>query len=408
MRIGLVVDVDYPHVGEVRPMKLARSLHKAGHSVVFMCANSRKRPVMEDLDYGRVYRFSRFLKSTMFSLLAAPMPLNLLWTSWLRRIARTECLDVLVCSNIRLALPTILAGKRLRIPVVLDLQENNREAVKLYAKTRFYHHAIRNSRLVGFFEDLSVKLADHTWVVVQERIDALPPRLRGKASVVCHTPNLEDLAASEKLAREPQNENFALVYVGLFTPGMGSIEPILQALPYVLAVDKKVVFLIGGGGGYLEPLVKELGIQDHVVFEGLIEPAKVTAWLRRGNLGIIAYAVNPYSNSTVSNKLFHYMVSGLPILSTDMAPTRRILQEVGCGVTFPANSSPKEIADIILQLKNAPEKRAEMAARGRQAVLEKYNWEADFRRALACLENLVEGRRSDNPRVEAKIHSTAL
>lgn len=391
MRVGIVVDVDYPHVGEVRPTKLARSLERAGHWVVFMSSNSRQRPVTEDLDYSRVYRFSYFLKSKMFPWLAAPSPLNPLWALWIARIARIECIDVLICSNIRIALPTIWAAKSLRIPVVLDLQESNREAVKLYPKTRLYHYVIRNSRLVGFLEDLCVKLADHTWVVVQERADSLPPGLRtsGKISVLCHTPSLDDLQAPENQGVRPQNKNFTLIYVGLFAPGMGSVEPILMALPYVLAVDKKVQFLIGGGGAHLEPLVKELGIQDHVVFEGLIEPEKVTEWLRRGDLGIIAYAVNPYSNATVSNKLFHYMVSGLPILSTDMAPTRRILQEVGCGVTFPVDSNPQEIAQIILQLKNAPEKRAAMAERGRQAVLAKYNWAVDFDRALGCLERLV-------------------
>ncbi len=391
MRVGITIDVDYPHVGEVRPTKLARSLQRAGHQVVFISWNSRQRPVTEDLGYGRVYRFAYFLKSCIFPLLSAPSPLNPLWALWIARIGRKECLDVFVSSNLRIALPTIVAAKLLRKPVVLDLQENNREAVKSYPKTRPHHYIIRNSQLVGLLEDLCVRLADHTWVVIEERLETMPPRLRklGKFGVVCHTPSLEELQASERQRTRPKDDNFTLVYLGLFAPGLGSVEPILMALPYVLERDKKVRFLIGGGGKHLVPLVEQLGIQDSVVFTGLIQPENVPVWFQQGDLGIIAYLVNSFTNTTISNKLFHYMAAGLPVLSTDMAPTRRILEEVGCGRTIPLDSTPQEIAEIILRLKNSPEERAAMGQRGRQAVLEKYNWAFDFGRALSSLERLV-------------------
>lgn len=397
MKVGIVVDVDYPHVGEVRPTKLARSLRRAGNEVVFISPNSRQRAVTEDLGYGRVYRFGYFLKSRAFPLLSAPSPLNPLWVSWIARIARKERLDVFVASNIRIALPTIVAAKLLRKPLVLDLQENNREVVKVYPKTRPHHYITKNSKVVGLLEDLCVRLADHTWVVIDERIAAIPSSLRkpGKISVVCHTPGLEEVQASEKRCPKPKNDDFTLVYFGLFAPGVGSVEPILMALPSVLERDKKVRFLVGGGGEHLIPLVQKLGIQDNVCFTGLIQPENLPVWLQQGDLGIIAYPVNSFTNTTISNKLFHYMAAGVPVLSTDMVPTRRILNEVGCGRTIPAGSSYQELAEIILQLKNSPEKLAAMGQLGRQAVREKYNWNFDFGRALRCLEGLVASKVKD-------------
>ncbi|MGB2889222.1 MAG: glycosyltransferase family 4 protein [Candidatus Acidiferrales bacterium] len=397
MRVGITVDVDYPHVGEVRPTKLARSLQRAGHQVVFMSWNSRQRPVAEDLGYGRVYRFGDFLNWKMFPLLSAPSPLNPLWASWIGRIARRERLDVIVASNIRIALPTIIAAKLLRKPVVLDLQENNREVVKAYPKIWPHHYITKNSKLVGLLEDLCVRMADHTWIVIDERLEAIPLSLRrpGKISVVCHTPSLEELRASEKRRPRPKDDNFTLVYFGLFAPGVRSVEPILMALPYILERDKRVRFLVGGGGEHLVSLVKKLGIQDHVVFSGLIQPENLPAWLQQGDLGIIAYPVNSFTNTTISNKLFHYMAAGIPVLSTDMVPTRRILEEVGCGRIIPEESSYPEIAEVILRLKNSPEKLAAMGQRGRQAVLEKYNWTFDFDRALTCLERLVSSEANE-------------
>jgi glycosyltransferase involved in cell wall biosynthesis len=206
---------------------------------------------------------------------------------------------------------------------------------------------------------------------------------------VCHTPSLEDLQVSEQPRTRSANDPFTLAYVGLFAPGIGSIEPILTALPYVLEQDKNVRFLIGGGGEHLLPLVKKLGIQDHVVFCGMIPSEKMLAWLQQADLGIVAYPVNAFTNVTISNKLFHYMAVGLPVLSTDMAPTRRILEEVGCGRTFPLGSTDQEVAQIILQLKNSPEERAAMEQNARAAILNKYNWNFDFEHALRCMETLV-------------------
>lgn len=392
MRVGIVVDVDYPHVGEIRPTKLARSLHESGHRVVFICSNSQQRSAVEDLDYARIYRFAYFLRSRMCHLLGAASPLNPLWVSWIAHVVRKEALDVLISSNIRIALPTIVAGKLLRKPVVLDLQENNREVVKVYPKTRLHHYITKNSKLVGFLEDLCVRLSDHTWIVIEDRLEAIPPKLRGrdKISVVCHTPTLEELYTSQAMPPKTPTGQFTLIYFGLFAPGVGSVEPILSALPYVLKRDKNIRFLIAGKGHeYLIPMIERLQIQGSVYFTGLIQPEQLPVWLQQGDLGIIAYPVNSFSNTTISNKLFHYMAAGLPVLSTDMIPTRRILNEVGCGRTFPKEASSQDIADIILQLKSSTTDLPAMGDRGRQAVLKKYNWTVDFGHALACLTGLV-------------------
>lgn len=405
MRVGIAVDVDYPHVGEVRPTKLARSLQRARHEVVFLCANTRKRPATEDLGFGRVYRFDYLLNSKLFPLVSAPSPINPVWVRWISEVARKEKIDAFIASNVRIALPTLVAGKTLGKPVVLDLQENNREVVKVYPKTRPHHYVTKNSKVVGLLEDLCVRWADHTWVVIEERIAAIPENLRerGRISVVCHTPGLDEVEKADRSGGKKVDGVFTLLYFGLFAPGVGSIEPILSALPYVLERDTGIRFLIGGGGEHLVPLVRKLGIEQHIEFNGLIQPENLPAWLRQGDLGTIAYPVNAFSNTTISNKLFHYMAAGIPVLSTDMIPTRRILNEVRCGRTFPEGSSDREIAEIILQLKNSPEELSAMGRRGRQAVLDKYNWSIDFGRALGCLERLVSSTRDGKDATEAVV-----
>jgi len=69
-------------------------------------------------------------------------------------------------------------------------------------------------------------------------------------------------------------------------------------------------------------------------------------------------------------------------------PTRRIIEEVGCGRIIPRGSTPADVARIILELRDASEIRAVMGARGQRAVVTKYNWESEFVGALRTIQEL--------------------
>ena len=255
------------------------------------------------------------------------------------------------------------------------------------------HYITRNGFFVGILERLCINLSDYVWVVVQDRSLSLPLHIlkEGKFNVVCNTPSLDkiDLDNEQDIRN---NKKFTLIYIGRFTGGIGPIELILRSLPYVVEKETDVRFLIGGietDRLKIEALIDELGIHDYVELHGVIKPENVPAWLLQGDVGVIPYTVNNYTNSTVSNKLFHYMSAGMPVLSTDMKPTRRIIEEVKCGQVIPAGSSYKNIAEMILLLKNSPQELSLMGKRAKIAIQEKYNWENDFGIALTSIKKLL-------------------
>lgn len=389
MNVGIVVQNEYPHVGLVRPRRLARSLRRAGHHVFFLSRNTGKLPSCEESADGRIYRFPYFLGTPLYPVASVLFPLNPLWLWWIYKVGRVEKPDIWIASNLRPALPTILAGWLQGSRTVMDLEENNPEAVKFYPKSRPWHYLLRNSWFVWALESLCALLSDHVWVVVEERKADMPRRVqrRRTVSVLGHPPSLEEVLDARADCR-PRNEVFTMAYVGLFAPGIGSIEPFLEAMPYVLARDPNVHLRIAGGR-QLEPLVQRLGIADHVCFDGMIPPEQLTEWLQQADVGLIGYRVARFTNTTVSNKLFHYMAAGLPVLSTAMIPTRRIIEQTGCGRVIPEGAGPEEIAQIILEMKQQTAARATMGERGRQAILESFNWEREFEQALATLERLA-------------------
>lgn len=398
MHVAIVMQNDYPNTGEVRPRRLARSLSRHGHQVTLLGWNNRTRPVEEDLGYARVRRFSFFLKSFLYRLLSSPSPLNPFWALWIWKAAKDIRPDLLVASNIRIALPMILAAKVLGKPTILDLQEHNAELAKLNPKTRWVHHLTRNDRLVAWLENACVKWADHTWVVVPERMEDLPPRVvrQRRVTVVSNTAELAEVETAESVHPRKGGE-FTLMLIGQVRGTFDFAAPFIGAVGYVAHHGKSVRMIIGGvqiDPKGLDDLAQKLGAQGRVEAEGMIPPEEIPRWLRRGDMGIVPWKVTPFTNMTISNKVFHYMAAGLPVLATAMRPTRRILDEVKCGVVIPEGGGPQEIGEILLRLMGTREELDAMGARGQQAVREKYNWDADYARAFASMQDLLSASRS--------------
>jgi len=394
MNVAIVVQNDFPNVGEVRPTRLGKSLSDHGHRVHILASNPRKEPFLEDLSYARVHRFRYFKNFSPSKLLNIPSPLNLFWLIWICEVIAKQKIDIVISSNIRVALPAILAARLMGKPVVLDLQENNEELVRHRPKTRFYHHLSRNPYLVRALEHLCARGAHSVWVVIEERLQSLPPDIKRKRKVLVikHTPNLEEVRPSKgaKLAR--MRSGFLMMYVGRFQGGFGRIELILQAMPRILSRDRTVQFVIGGvetRRSELEDIVLALNIKNNVHIHGKIEPEDIPDWLIQGDIGVLPYPVNLSTSTTISNKVFHYMAAGLPVLTTDMPPTRRIIEEFQCGRVIPSGSRPQDVANIILQMKENPKELRRMGENGIRAVIEKYNWNCDFHKALRCIEELA-------------------
>ena len=69
------------------------------------------------------------------------------------------------------------------------------------------------------------------------------------------------------------------------------------------------------------------------------------------------------------------MAMGKPVIVSDCAPLKRIIEETGAGFVF-QSGDPASFADAILTLKDIAV-REKMGDRGYHAVKSKYNWNVD-------------------------------
>ncbi|HZY80897.1 MAG TPA: glycosyltransferase family 4 protein [Cyclobacteriaceae bacterium] len=75
-------------------------------------------------------------------------------------------------------------------------------------------------------------------------------------------------------------------------------------------------------------------------------------------------------------KVFEYMAAGMPVIASKHGESARFVEEANAGILVEP-MDPKEIADAIQWLLDHPEEAAAMGKRGRQLILEKYNWEKE-------------------------------
>ena len=151
------------------------------------------------------------------------------------------------------------------------------------------------------------------------------------------------------------SDKFNVVYVGAIRP-VNNVGNILDAAKF-LKDNKEIQFLIYGDGNQkelLENRVVDEGI-DNVKFKGFVNKQSIPYILSKSSLNILNYSHTQYNwaRGNSSNKLFEYMASGKPIIST-VRMGYSIIEKYKCGIEL-ENSIPEELVQAIVDIKNMPE-----------------------------------------------------
>jgi len=192
----------------------------------------------------------------------------------------------------------------------------------------------------------------------------------------------EDVYADEDL----ESSKFHVVYTGTLRK-VNNIENIINAA--ILLKDyEDIDFLIFGEGVLreeMEKIVQEHGLSN-VRFKGYVNRQYIPYVLSKSSVNLLNYAQDLYNwkRGNSSNKMFEYLASGKPIIST-VKMGYDILERWQCGVTL-EECSAECLAEKILQVKNLPEE--EYLAMGKRA--QEVAQEFDFEKLTDKLETVIE------------------
>ncbi len=169
----------------------------------------------------------------------------------------------------------------------------------------------------------------------------------------------EDVLADPDL----EDQSFRVVYTGTIRP-VNNVGNLLDAAK-LLREQKDIRFLIYGGGSELERMQRRVEDEKigNVVLKGFVEKKYIPYILSRSSVNILNYSQSQYnwSRGNSSNKLFEYMASGKPIIST-VKMGYCILDRYQCGLSL-EECTPKALAREIRRIHDMPEESSSRMAR---------------------------------------------
>jgi glycosyltransferase involved in cell wall biosynthesis len=163
-----------------------------------------------------------------------------------------------------------------------------------------------------------------------------------------------------------------VLYQGGLQQGRG-LERIID-----VAQEVKNAYFVFVGGGRLEPKLKEqtgrLNLKDRVYFIDTVSLDDLPYYTASADIGVQAIENTCLNHfSTDSNKVFEYVMGGLPVISSNLPEIRKLMKKHGFGVLVEAGSN-NSLKEAIQQLVDDKILRDELSRKSSTARL-KLNWE---------------------------------
>ncbi len=205
-----------------------------------------------------------------------------------------------------------------------------------------------------------------------------------RPTVVLNVPEVvvEPEPDAEFRARALGDRRILLIYQGVFNRNRGLPE-LIRAMP-LLPECRLAMVGYGPMEEELEQQVESAHLGDSVVFFEAVPHETLMRYTASADAGLITILGSCLSYATAApNKLFEYMMVGIPVVASDLPDMARVVRDSGAGTLIEDPSDPTSIATAVRMLLEGPEPLQSVGGRGRRAALERYNWECEKPKLLA-------------------------
>lgn len=290
------------------------------------------------------------------------------------------------------AVPLRLAG----VPLLLDLHE----AMPEFFRSRFprasnpvVHAALRLT------ERVSIRLASAAVTVnpaMRDRLVAEVGVAASKVSVVANSPTLARFDPSGMARRTFAADGVVrLVYAGALTP-VYEVDVAIDAVAELrsLRPNLEVAFDVYGRGDAADRLAdraRERGVAERIAFHGRIPIEDVPAAIARADIGIAPTRRDPFTDVSLSTKVFEYAAMGKPVVASRLPMVEHTFPPATV-VTYEAGDAAG-MAQAILRIVDDPLAREAMVERT-AAIVAEHAWEREAPDYLALVDRLARDTRT--------------
>ena len=312
MRIGLFTDTYFPQVSGVATSirTLKTQLEKMGHNVFIFTTTDRDVDRYEDWQIIRIPSVPFFaFKDRRVAYRGFSKALE---------IAKQYKLDIIhTQTEFSLGLLGIAIARELKIPVVHTYHTQYEDYVRYIAKGMVIRPSMVKYIVRGFMSDLDGVICPSE--IVYDLL--LKYKVAAEKRVIptgielekFQRPEITEEDVSDLRAKLGISSDETMLLSLSRVSYEKNIQAVMAALPSVLEEEDKVRLVVAGDGPYLPDLksqAKKLGIEDKVVFTGMIAPGETALYYKAAD-----FFISASTSETQGLTYLEALASGTPIIA---------------------------------------------------------------------------------------------
>jgi len=404
MNLLMFLHTNYPY--DRRVEREAESLINEGYNVYLLCRGYGKENIhginVKRVDTPLYYFYSFYGFLTNFS--------QSFWLKHINEAVNEIKPNAIHIHDLSYAYPAFVVAEEKNIPVILDLHDNiifqlteklwkdwsiklNPLSYWIYNIKRWKKHQQRLIKKA--FHVISVNDESRKYYIKETGIS--PEDI----SVVMNVddPDYLNSFPIDNDVIEKYKNRFVVSYIGSMGIHRG-IDVMIKALPIIKKKLPEIFFLVVGPKdkkyvAKLKKLINSLSLSNHVKFKGYVHFGKVPSYIKASQIGIIPHKKGGLGDKALPNKLFQYMALGIPVITSNAAPLKRIINETKAGLIFETDNH-KDLAEKVIYMSENGSIAQKMGDQGIYWTKKRYNWKIESRKLIQIykkIENLERGEK---------------
>jgi glycosyltransferase involved in cell wall biosynthesis len=211
------------------------------------------------------------------------------------------------------------------------------------------------------------------------------------AVVVRNIPDYQAPGRTDRLRGHfglPSTTQIAL-YQGRFQANR-SLGALVHSAPFL---NPGIVIVLMGSGsdrGEIEALISRLGVEQRVKIKDHVPYEELLSWTSSADIGLSVFDpdISLSTRYCLPNKVFEYLMAGLPVLTTPLDAVVEIVQQYGAGVEIP-RLEPRLVATALNYILAKPDELARMRNAALAAAARDLRWSVERERVWSLYDSLL-------------------
>lgn len=366
--------------GSVHVEEVARGLARLGYEMHLLLRKKKGLPREEVLDSGiRLYRYVPNYKPRFFLFMAK---------KFAKRLTKKISPDFIIERYYNFGGAGVWAARQFNIPLMLEV---NSPAVD--------HKGSMKKRLDSL---LMIKpMKRYREFICRSASDIITP-LKSIIPPVIEKDRIHQItwgAAVERFHLSPDKKEYrkklgirmdkkVFLFMGAFRKWHGVWDLAKAVLMMKKGADDLhyIVMMVGGGPEVkaLKQWVMENGLEDDIVFTGSMPYEHIPDYCAAADVGVAPYNPDMHKQLILGFywsplKIFEYMAAGIPVITIDIDPLNKIVNDREEGWLYPQGNIRELASRIESSLNVGRDVLKSMGTRGRAKVKKYYSWQKHCR-----------------------------